>query len=276
MTRMRLTGILAMAAGLSTLGLLPSLGLPGLGLLPSLMAQQAPPAKQGQPAQKGPAPKSQGEAQAVQALVSAQGNADATIKAADELVTKYADTDFKEIALYMEATAYQQKGDAVKAQIYGEQVLAMNPKNFQVTLMMGEILAQKTRENDLDKEEKLTQATKYLNDTIDNLKTAAKPNPQLTDQQWEDGKKFVTAEAHNGLGLVALTRKKYDVAITEFKAAVDLDPQPAYSVRLASADQMAGKNDEAIAICDKLLADPQLHPQIKAVAQNVKALASKK
>ena len=269
MTKMILTGTLALAAGLSNLA------------LPSLMAQQTPPPKQGQPAQqpqqpKGPAPKSQAEAQAVQALASANGNPDASIKAAEELLTKFADTDFKEIALFMEAASYQQKGDTDKAQIFGEQVLAINPKNFQVTLMMGEILAQKTRENDLDKEEKLTKADKYLNDTIDNLKTAPKPNPQLTDQQWEDGRKYVTAEAHNGLGLIGLTRKKYDVAIAEFKIAVEMDPQAAYSVRLASAYQSAGKNEEAIAICDKLLADPQLHPQIKSVATSVKNLASKK
>jgi tetratricopeptide (TPR) repeat protein len=176
----------------------------------------------------------------------------------------------------MEATAYQQKGDGDKAQIYGEKVLALNPKNFQVTLMMGEILAQKTRENDLDKEEKLQRAEKLLNDTLDILKTSAKPNPQLTDAQWEEGKKYVGAEAHNGLGLIALTRKKYDVAIAEFKTAIDGDPQAAYQVRLASAYQLAGKNDEALAICDKLLADPQLHPQIKAVANNVKAAATKK
>jgi tetratricopeptide (TPR) repeat protein len=263
MTRMILTGALALATG--------------------LMAQQAAPPKQGQPAQqqgqaqaKGPAPKSQAEAQAIQAMFQNAQNPDGAIKAAEELLTKFADTDFKEIALYLEATAYQQKGDTDKAQIFGDQVLAINPKNFQVTLMMGEILAQKTRENDLDKEEKLTKATKYLDDTIDNLKTAQKPNPQVSDQQWEEGKKYITAEAHNGLGLVALARKKYDVAITEFKTAVDIDPQATYSVRLASAYQLAGKNDEALAICDKLLADPQLHPQIKAVATNIKNAASKK
>lgn len=263
MTRTILTGILALAAGLSNLG------------LPSLMAQQAP-AKQGQSAPKGPQAKSQGEVQALNALAGAQGNPDATIKAAEDLLTKYADTEFKEVALFMEATAYRQKGDPVKAQIFGEQVLAINPKNFQATLMMGEILAQMTRENDLDKEEKLAKSEKYLNDTLENIKTAPKANPQLTDQQWEDGKKFLTAETHNGLGLVALTRKKYDVAITEFKTAVEGDAQPAFQVRLASAYQLAGKNDEAIAICDKLLADPQLHPQIKAVANSVKAAASKK
>jgi hypothetical protein len=73
-----------------------------------------------------------------------------------------------------------------------------------------------------------------------------------------------------------MTLKKYDGAIAEFKMATELDPQPAYQVRLASADQLAGKNDDAIAICDKLLADPQLHPTIKAVATQFKAAASKK
>jgi tetratricopeptide (TPR) repeat protein len=275
MKRTILTGALVVAAGFSCLGF-------GLSRLMAQQAQPAAPAKQGQAEKgqpKGPAPKSPAEGQAVAALFNAAntpGNPDAIIKAAEDLTTKFADTDFKEIALMVEAQAYQQKGDADKAQIYGERVLEVNPKNFQTTLMLGEILATHTRENDLDKEEKLSKADKYLNGTIDNLKTVAKPNPQVTDQQWEDAKKQLVAEAHNALGLVALDRKKYDVAIAEFKLAIEGDPQATYSVRLASAYQSAGKNQEAIEICDKLLADPQLHPQIKAVATQVKAAASKK
>ena len=34
--------------------------------------------------------------------------------------------------------------------------------------------------------------------------------------------------------------------------------------------------DEAVAVCDKVLANPQLHPQIKQVALSIKAAASKK
>jgi len=142
--------------------------------------------------------------------------------------------------------------------------------------MLGEILATHVRENDLDKEEKLSKADKYLNGTIETLKTAPKPNAQLPDAQWEDAKKQFTAEAHNDLGLVAIDRKKYDVAISEFKTAIAGDPQPAYQVRLASAYQQSGKNTEALEICDKLLADPQLHPAIKNFATQVKTAASKK
>lgn len=260
MKRLILTGTLALATGMT-----------------SLVAQQPQQQGQAQPQGLVPNTKSKGESQAVIALMQAQGNPDAMIKAADELVLKFADSFYKETALLFEANAYKEKGDLDKAQIYGEQVLKANPKNYQITNLLGTMIIQRTRENDLDKEEKLASADKYFNLTIEDLKTAQKPNPQLTDAQWEEGKKYLIADAHNGLGMVALTRKKYDAAIAEFRAAVDTDgSEPTYQVRLASALQSVGKNDEAVAICDKVLANPQLHPQIKAVAQSIKAQASKK
>ena len=46
-------------------------------------------------------------------------------------------------------------------------------------------------------------------------------------------------------------------------------------VREASALQSAGKNDEAIALCDKVAAIPDAHPQIKSVAAAIRAAAVK-
>jgi tetratricopeptide (TPR) repeat protein len=246
-----LAGVLIAAAGVS-----------------GLMAQGAAP--------KQPTPKSQAEVQAIQALFAAQGNPDAIIKAADDLMTKFADTDFKELALYMQAEAYQQKKDPTKAQVVAEQALQVNPKSYQASILLAELITQGTRENDLDREEKLTKAEKYAKDAIANVKDAQKPNPQVADAQWDEFKKGISARAHSAIGLGNLTRKKYPEAAAEFKAAADDDPQPAYLVREASALQSAGKNDEAVAICDKLLADPNLHPQIKQVATQIKAQATAK
>jgi len=254
-----ITGLVVLTAG--TLGLLAQ--------TPAQAPSQTPTAPV-------PKVKSKAEAEAVNALMQ-QANArsaDGVIKAADDLVEKFSDTQFKEVALYLEATAYQQKHDNEKAQIYAERVLSMNPKNYQASLLVGEILASTTRENDLDKEDKLTRAEKLLNDSITNVQDAPKPNPQLTDAQWDEGKKEIAAEAHNDLGLVDLDRKKYDVAVNEFKTAQSMDPQPAYEVRMASALQLAGKNDDAVALCDKILAEPNLHPMIRQVAENVKRAAA--
>src|ERR1017187_738855 len=146
MKRIILTGILALATGFT-----------------ALAAPQAAPA---QP--KAPSPKSPAEGQAVMALQSAgQGNSpDAMIKAADELLTKFTDTDYKEWALSMEAKAYQMKNDGEHAQIYAQQALQINPKSYSMALLLGEVIAIRIGDHDLDREKKLTEANKYLNDTI--------------------------------------------------------------------------------------------------------------
>jgi tetratricopeptide (TPR) repeat protein len=106
------------------------------------------------------------------------------------------------------------------------------------------------------------------------VKVASKPNPQVTDAQWEGYKKQETGEAQADLGRAALLRKKYDDAVAAYKAASETDPQPAYQAYMAQAYQKAGKNDEALAVCDKLLSDPQLNPQIKQYVQNVQRAAN--
>ena len=221
-----------------------------------------------------PQPKSKGELEALQAMFNAQ-DPDARIKAADELVTKFADTDFKDTALFMAAFSYQQKNDAENAIIYAERTLQANPKHYQSMLMLSELTAQRTREHDLDREEKLTRAEKYATDARELIKTAVKPNPSITDEQWEAGKKDMDAQALQAMGMVAMVRKKFDVAATHFKAALDTasQPDPATMVRLGASYNQAGKPDEAIAVLDKVMAMTEVHPSIKQFAQAERARA---
>jgi tetratricopeptide (TPR) repeat protein len=258
MNRTILTGILILAAGVS-----------------GVMAQKKPaqPANQPAAAQTGPSPKSPEELKALQALFGAAGKPDEIIAAAENVLDKFPKTDFKDTVLFMEADAYRQKGDKEKMQIYAERTLETNPKQFQADLMLAESIVQSTREHDLDRDEKLTKADKYANDAIAVITVAAKPNPQLTDAQWEEFRKDLIAQAHDALGMSALDAKKFDKAIAELKLAAEgaAHPEPAYSVRLASAYQGAGKYDEAIATAEKVMNDPTNPPQIKSVAQAIRA-----
>jgi len=234
----------------------------------ALMAQQG---------KKGPAPKSQNELKAVQAVFTAsqQNNPDGVITAAEDLLSKFKDTEFKDTVLMMEAQSYQQKGDKDKEQIYAERALAANPNNFQAALMLADVTVQGTREHDLDLNDKLAKADKYANQAITSVTAAEKPNPQLTDQQWADFKKDTIAQAHDALGMSAIDRKDWDKAISELKMATEgaAHPEPAYLVRLASAYQSAGKYDEAIAQAEKVMNDSQVPQQIRSVAQSVRASA---
>ena len=130
MKRIILTGILAMAAGIACL------------------AGQAQSGKA--PAQ--PQPKSQAELKAIQAMMQAQ-DPDSIIKAAEDLLTGFADTQFKDVALEQEAEAYRSKvpPDPIKAQIFAERALEANPANFQANLAVAEIIIQNTPDRALDR-----------------------------------------------------------------------------------------------------------------------------
>src|SRR5437868_13818471 len=75
-------------------------------------------------AQKAKSPK---ETEAVQAVLAAK-TPDAKIAAVDNLLAKFKDTEFKAITLEMAGEAYQQKGDAPNAIVYGNRALEADPK----------------------------------------------------------------------------------------------------------------------------------------------------
>lgn len=234
----------------------------------------APPA---QPAQKIRAYKAQGEQQALQAVVQA-ATPDARIAAAEDFVTKFSDSDFKALALSAAAQACQQKGDSDKMIIYGERALEANPDPgtlLQTELLLARGLAQRTREFDLDREEKLTRAEKYANSALQVLSTMAKPNPALPDEQWNEIKADMISDAHDSLGIAALIRKNYSQAESEFKTAMSTakTPDAATQVRLAAVYNKENKYDDAIALCDKIMAEQNVHPTIRSIAQAERARA---
>ncbi|WP_321475658.1 tetratricopeptide repeat protein [uncultured Paludibaculum sp.] len=220
---------------------------------------------------KTPQPKGQKEQEAIMAMFQAQ-DPDARIAAANNLITKFSETEFKATALYITAFSYQQKNDAENTVVFAEKCLEADPKFFGAQIMIASGLASRTKEFDLDKEEKLGRAEKMAKAALELIPTAPKPNPQIPDDQWDAAKKDFLAQAHEALGLSAMVRKKYDVCSDEFKFSIDnaSTPDPAVMLRLASCQIKVNKLDDALAMVDKALADPNAHPQVKAAATQLK------
>ena len=215
-----------------------------------------------------PKPKSKAEFDALQAMYNAP-TADARIAACETVLTKFADTEFKAVALYFEAASYDQKRDYEHTVVFGERTIEADPKHYQALILLAGVIAQHTKEFDLDREEKLAQVEKYAKTALGIIKDAPKPNTAITDDQWTAAKKDFAAEAHATLGRGAMVRKKYDVAETEFKLATDSVDRPdaATLVRLGKAYSEDGKYDEAIAQFDKVMAMQDVNVTVKQIAQ---------
>src|SRR5215472_12322286 len=151
----------------------------------ALAQQPAPPPQSQVKAAKGVTKQ---EADAFNAILKAQ-TPDEKMKAADEFVTKFADSQFKGIALYDAAEAADSKGDYAKAIIYAKEALKADPSNFDAKLLVAGETAQHTRENDLDKADKLAEANKYAKEALDEIPNAAKPQATIQDAQWDEYKK---------------------------------------------------------------------------------------
>ena len=239
----------------------------------ALAQQPAPPPQSQVKATKGV---TKAEAEGFNAILKAQ-TPDEKMKAADEFAIKFADSQYKGIALYDAAEAADQKGDWQKAIIYGDESLQADSTNFDAKLLVAGEIAQHTRENDLDKDDKLAKAEKYTKEALDAIPSAAKPQPSIKDDQWEGYKKYATARAHVDLGLIAMAQKKTAVEAQEFKTAVDMmnPPDQVAMARLGNAYNELKQYDDALAVLNKLLAMPDVNPAVKNFAQNEKTRAEK-
>jgi tetratricopeptide (TPR) repeat protein len=221
--------------------------------------------------------KSKSEGEALGAIQNEQDPA-ALMAKVDAFVAKFADTEFKTWAYTRAAEAAERKSDGPKVIIYSDLALETDPKAYHPMLMEAAELARTTRENDLDKDEKLSKADKLAHQAIEIIPTVAKPNPQIPDAQWEEIKKEFVGDAHRDLGMIASVKKKYDVAVAEFKQAVEIphDPDLPTYIRLAAAYTDNKQPDEALEVLAKMPANPQLAPFVEKEKKRAEALKAAK
>ena len=131
-----------------------------------------------------PKPPAPDELKALQEIVNAN-TVDTRVAAVDSFVKGFPKSEYLNFALTTAAEAYEAGGNSTKAIIYYQQALEANPKDYNAMLMLAAETARTTREFDLDKEEKLAKAEKYAKDGMALIPGATKPNPQMTDEQWE-------------------------------------------------------------------------------------------
>jgi tetratricopeptide (TPR) repeat protein len=261
--------------------------LPAAFLLAALLSSGAALAQAPAPAappvkldKKGPGPKSKEEVQAVTALFQSQAQApDDEIKAAEALLSKFADSDYKAIALEIEAEAYVRKNDNTNATVFGERALQADPKNYDADNLLANITCATTRDTDLDKDEKLVKADKYAHDALDALQAGKPPLfAKASDEAWAKTTAGAQGQAWQALGVCAQVRKKYDEAIENFQKGVAASPDhpdPLLIIRLGRAQLLAKKYDDAIASFQKAIDSPDTPPNIKNIAVSDKDRAQK-
>lgn len=239
------------------------------------MAQTTPnqkPADQKSPGQANPAAapgkqppqaKSKPEYDAYVALIGMKDPA-AMEKAADDFITKFPDSELKSAAYQRVMVTYQQAGNDDKTLEMGRKSLTFNPDDPGVLVAMADTLVQGTRETDLDKDERLNEATKYAQHSLETITDFPAP-PNMPAEQVTAVKNELRSAAYAAMGAASYTNKKFADAETNFRKSVEMtpnNPDPTTLLRLTLSLDKQNKYPEALQTANKILAIPNLDPRV--------------
>ncbi len=251
--------------------------LAALALAAPSFAQKAAgqqPAAQQPAAPKGPQPKSQKEVDALMAIKNAT-TPDARLKAIDDLLNNFADTEFKNQVLDMAVDTARQKNDPAAVAAWADRALQNNPKDYIAQADLAGALASQMKEFDLNLKDEAGNVQKNAQGAIAALKDAPKPNPNITDDQWAGYKKEIAAQAYESMGMSDMVQKNYKDAIQSFQQGISASPNSVLRVRLGQAYTANKQYDEAIAQYDLAMSDANATVQVKQIAQAAKVQAAR-
>lgn len=224
----------------------------------------AAPAAAPAPAPTGPHPKSPEENAAVVAMLKA-ADPDSQIKAAEDLLAKFPDTDYKASALLVAGQGYSDKKDYPHAISKAEQGLEADPKNYELMLLLAEVTSRGAKSTDLNLPEELATIDKNAKDAIAEIATAAKPKPDLADADWAGIKTQETQRAWVSMGYGALLAKKYDDAKADFAKGTAAGFDPLDALYIERAYETAKQWDEALAWNAKATGSPNANDTVKRI-----------
>jgi tetratricopeptide (TPR) repeat protein len=198
--------------------------------------------------------KSQDELKAYQGAMSktdpAQMNA-----AADAFAAKYPDSELKATLYIRTMTMYGQANNAEKVIELGRKAIAADPTNPIPLVQVGSTLVEGTRDTDMDRDQRLTEAAKDAQGAIDNISQLMVP-PDAPADKVAAVKANILSMAYGALGMVDLNKKDYASAEQQFLKAVDASkaqPEAAVFLRLSVAQDQLKKYPEALDSANKAL-----------------------
>ncbi len=210
--------------------------------------QSAPAGQAAAPAGKRPPQaKTQEEFTAYKAVMALTDPA-AQEKAANEFAVKFPDSELRLLLYKSVMHEYQQASNDDKMMELAQKVLTYDADDPEALLVAAQVLAERTRDTDLDKADRLAEARKYAQRALVTVDTDV-PSSGYPPEQLNAFKGFLRSEAYTIIGTLDFNNKAWGDAETNLKKSIEAYPQqvdPIAVFRLSVALDMQNKYPEAL------------------------------
>jgi hypothetical protein len=227
-------------------------------------------------AKKGPMAKTQAEFDAYKAA-AAQTDPAKLEAAAIEFAQKYPASELRSLLFQQAMGLYQNTNNPAKTLEMARDVLKYEPTNAVALLTAAQMLAERTRDTDLDKDDRLAEASADARNALQHADEIPQP-PNLTPEQFAAAMAQLRGTAHEVIGTVAFKKLDYFTAIEEYNAAIHVEKEhtdPVVYLRLSVAHDKSGDYPAATEAVQKAIAASEAGSQIRALAEQEKSRLDK-
>ena len=169
-------------------------------------------------------------------------------KAAGDFATKFPDSELRPMLYKAVMHAYQQANNGDKMTEAAQKVLTYDPDDPEALLGVAQVLAERTRDTDLDRDQKLAEAKKDAERALVTVDTDL-PTTGVSKEQIDGYKGFLRSDAYSILGTIDFNNKAWADAEGKLRKSIDAFPQqvdPIAVFRLSVALDMQNKYPEAL------------------------------
>jgi len=197
--------------------------------------------------------KSQDELKAYQDA-SAKTDPAETESAADAFAAKYPNSEMKGTLYVRAMNIYAQANNGEKVIEAGRKAIAADPTNPLPLVQVASVLAETTRDTDLDREQRLVEAAKDAQAAIDNINTGLIVPPKASPERVAAAKATILTMAYDTLGMVNMNKKDFAAAEQVLLKAADAskgNPEAVIYLRLSVAQDQLKQYRQALDSANK-------------------------
>jgi tetratricopeptide (TPR) repeat protein len=183
--------------------------------------------------------------------------------AADDFAKAYPQSELRSVLYQRVMSLYQGANNAEKTIEVGHKVLDLDPSNAPALVTIASVIANRTRETDLDKDERQGESRKMATKAIE-LINSGEGIPAGTPPDKVDAyKELILSMAYAALGTIEFNNKNYPMAEQNLKKSVEsaqVQPDPVSWLQLALTLDREAKYPDALAAASKCVEISQGHP----------------
>jgi len=172
------------------------------------------------------------------AYKAAAANTDAAAleKAADDFAAKFPDSEVR-VLLYQNAMRlYQNANNAEKTEAMGRKVLGLDGDQPEALVTVAEVVAERTRDSDIDKDQRFSEATSMAQKATQTVDTDISVPAGTPQEKIDAYKAYLRSNAYSIIGTIEFKKENYPAAQENLQKSIDAfpsQPDPVVVLRLA-------------------------------------------